>query len=64
MVCGFDFARVSRTGHRLHRGPPPDPLHAAGEVTSTLEDLILLCANCHRMIHRSNDSPIEGLAHS
>ncbi|MEV8195522.1 HNH endonuclease [Rhodococcus pyridinivorans] len=53
-VCGFDFARAYpghgndyiEVHHRI-------PLHASGEVTSTLDDLILLCANCHRMIHRT-----------
>ena len=25
-----------------------------GEVKTRLDDLILICANCHRMIHRHN----------
>jgi 5-methylcytosine-specific restriction protein A len=52
-VCGFDFARAYpkhgdgyiEVHHRI-------PLHVSGEVPNTLDDLILLCANCHRMIHR------------
>ena len=28
---------------------------AAGVVRTTLADLLLVCANCHRMIHRSMD---------
>ncbi|ANZ28477.1 hypothetical protein A4U64_26655 (plasmid) [Rhodococcus sp. WB1] len=52
-VCGFDFAQVY-PGHgdgyiEVHHRVP---LHVSGEVSSTLDDLILLCANCHRIIHR------------
>jgi 5-methylcytosine-specific restriction protein A len=51
-VCGFDFylaygdrgAGYVEVHHKV-------PLHASGEVTTKLSDLILLCANCHRMIH-------------
>ncbi|MBD4677824.1 HNH endonuclease, partial [Xanthomonas citri pv. citri] len=28
------------------------PLHVSGTVMTSLEDLALLCSNCHRMIHR------------
>ncbi|WP_405140686.1 HNH endonuclease [Sphaerisporangium sp. NBC_01403] len=28
------------------------PLHQAGEGLTKLADLALICANCHRMIHR------------
>ncbi|WP_405847976.1 HNH endonuclease [Streptomyces niveus] len=30
------------------------PLHVAGPRETRLEDLALLCANCHRMCHRSH----------
>ena len=55
-VCGFDFARVY--GH-LGRGfcevHHKVPLAEVGtEVTTKLEDLAILCANCHRMVHRTN----------
>jgi 5-methylcytosine-specific restriction enzyme A len=55
-VCGFDFARVY--GH-LGRGfcevHHKVPLAAVGtEVTTNLEDLAILCANCHHMVHRTN----------
>ncbi|MEU6849010.1 HNH endonuclease [Actinacidiphila alni] len=33
------------------------PLHAAGEGTTKLSDLALICSNCHRMIHRSAPWP-------
>ncbi|MEV4457357.1 HNH endonuclease [Microbispora sp. NPDC049633] len=29
------------------------PLHVSGPVTTKLDDLALVCSNCHRMIHRS-----------
>ncbi|WP_194860594.1 HNH endonuclease [Dietzia sp. SYD-A1] len=29
------------------------PLHASGPTTTKLGDLVLVCSNCHRMIHRS-----------
>jgi 5-methylcytosine-specific restriction protein A len=52
-TCGFDFAMVyGDLGegyiHVHHRVP----LHVTNEVKNTLADLILLCANCHSMIHR------------
>jgi 5-methylcytosine-specific restriction endonuclease McrA len=55
-VCGFDFARVY--GH-LGRGfcevHHKVPLAEVGtKVTTKLEDLAILCANCHRMVHRTN----------
>lgn len=53
-VCGFDFGAVYgpigdgyiEVHHRL-------PLHASGPRPTKLTDLVLLCSNCHRMIHRS-----------
>jgi 5-methylcytosine-specific restriction protein A len=54
-VCGFDFARTY--------GPRGDgyiechhivPLHVTGVRTTRLADLILICANCHRVIHRGS----------
>ncbi|MBW4033801.1 MAG: hypothetical protein HIU88_14260 [Acidobacteria bacterium] len=52
-VCGFDFEVVYRERGRdycevHHR----TPLHESGQTTTKLEDLAVLCANCHRMIHR------------
>lgn len=53
-VCSFNFgesygdlgAGYIEVHHIL-------PLHASGPTTTRLTDLALLCANCHRMIHRS-----------
>jgi len=55
-VCGFDFGAVYgslgngyiEVHHRL-------PLHASGPRSTKLTDRVLLCSNCHRMIHRSKD---------
>jgi 5-methylcytosine-specific restriction enzyme A len=52
-VCAFDFAatygeRGSLFAECHHR----DPLSVVGETRTRLEDLALLCSNCHRMIHR------------
>ncbi|MFB7916581.1 HNH endonuclease [Streptomyces sp. NPDC056061] len=54
-VCTFDFGRsygplgegYVEVHHRL-------PLHVSGPRETRLDDLALLCANCHRMCHRSN----------
>ncbi|MER5595864.1 HNH endonuclease [Streptomyces sp. NPDC002265] len=53
-VCSFDFtAAYGELGdgyievhHRL-------PLHISGVTDTRIKDLALLCANCHRMCHRS-----------
>ncbi|MCH0540459.1 HNH endonuclease [Streptomyces sp. MUM 203J] len=53
-VCSFDFGQAYgplgadyvEVHHRL-------PLHVSGPRETRLEDLAFLCANCHRMCHRS-----------
>ncbi|MEU6273591.1 HNH endonuclease [Streptomyces populi] len=53
-VCAFDFtvaygelgAGYIEVHHRL-------PLHISGATETRIADLALLCANCHRMCHRS-----------
>jgi 5-methylcytosine-specific restriction enzyme A len=52
-VCGFDFvARYGEHGEGFIECHHTRPVHTLrpGERTR-LEDLALLCANCHRMIH-------------
>lgn len=52
-VCGFDFeATYGARGARYIECHHAVPLHMSGETTTRLGDLVLLCANCHRMIHR------------
>lgn len=53
-ACGFDFQAVygdlgkgfAECHHRL-------PLASLTERKTTIKDLAILCANCHRMIHRT-----------
>ncbi|MFB4308358.1 HNH endonuclease [Actinomadura sp. GTD37] len=52
-VCGFDFTKVyGEHGDGYIEVHHVVPLHEAGEAKTSLSDLALLCANCHRMSHR------------
>ncbi|WP_338906614.1 HNH endonuclease [Streptomyces nigra] len=52
-ACGFDFEAVyGERGAGYIECHHVVPLHEAGEGTTKLTDLALICANCHRMIHR------------
>ncbi|KQY41864.1 HNH endonuclease [Cellulomonas sp. Root137] len=52
-VCGFDFAATYGTrGSGYVECHHVVPLHVTGRRKVRLEDLVLICANCHRMIHR------------
>ena len=51
-LCNFDFEKVyGELGKGYVEVHHKVPLHFSGKVESTTTDLILLCANCHRMIH-------------
>lgn len=54
-VCGFDFsAAYGALGEGFCEVHHLVPLSASSEsVTTTLNDLAVLCSNCHRIIHRS-----------
>jgi 5-methylcytosine-specific restriction protein A len=53
-VCTFDFAETYGTvGECYIEVHHVLPLYASGPRTTRLDDLALLCANCHRMIHRA-----------
>jgi len=53
-ICEFDFEKAyGDRGKDYIEVHHTVPLHASGETKTKLNDLILLCANCHRMIHRS-----------
>lgn len=53
-VCLFDFAKTyGDLGEGFIEVHHVLPLHESGPVSTRLEDLALLCPNCHRMIHRS-----------
>lgn len=53
-VCGFDFSRVygdlGRGFIECHHTKPISE-YRKGDTTRT-EDLVLVCSNCHRMLHR------------
>ena len=52
-TCGFDFqAAYGAHGAGYIECHHVVPLSELGETTTKLADLILICANCHRMIHR------------
>lgn len=61
-VCGFNFEHVyGDRGAGYVEVHYALPLHESGPRTTSLEDLVLLCSNCHRMIHRGKRwlSPAE-----
>ena len=54
-VCEFDFeAKYGERGEGYIECHHVVPLHTSAERTTKLSELILICANCHRMIHRKN----------
>lgn len=53
-VCEFHFgATYGEVGDGYIEVHHVLPLHASGPTTTRLADLVLLCSNCHRMIHRA-----------
>ncbi|MCF8606887.1 HNH endonuclease [Gordonia sp. HY442] len=52
-ICSFDFeARYGKLGSGYAHVHHIIPLHVTNEIENSLSDLIVLCANCHAMIHR------------
>ncbi|MBK8640476.1 MAG: HNH endonuclease [Chromatiaceae bacterium] len=53
--CGFDFEKVyGKPGKDFiegHHTKPLSSLHIDGELTR-VDDIALVCSNCHRMLHR------------
>jgi hypothetical protein len=62
-VCGFDFAGVYGTRGsnfcEVHHLMPLSDAHS--EVETRLQDLAIVCSNCHRMLHREPWTDIAGL---
>jgi hypothetical protein len=57
-ICGFDFSRQypAILGDGFIEVHHLAPLSQAKQARrTTLEDLLLVCSNCHRMVHRSTD---------
>lgn len=58
-VCSFNFtekypAELAEDFIEVHHLDPIGDTKA--KVKTTLDDLILICANCHRMVHRTQDA--------
>lgn len=54
-ACGFDFQKsYGGRGADYIECHHRTPLHVSGRTHTRPEDLMLLCSNCHRMIHRSS----------
>ncbi|MGW4849422.1 HNH endonuclease [Nocardia brasiliensis] len=52
-VCGFDYEQFyPGIGEGYVHVHHVVPLHVSGPVENALDDLALLCANCHGMIHK------------
>lgn len=57
-VCNFDFREhYGERGENYIEGHHTVPLHELGPDggNTKIEDIALLCANCHRMIHKTRD---------
>ncbi|MFI6547437.1 HNH endonuclease [Streptomyces prunicolor] len=53
-ACDFDFGRIyGALGEGYIEVHHVTPLHISGTRETKLDDLACLCANCHRMCHRS-----------
>ena len=58
MVCGFDFeAFYGKAGRNFIEVHHIKPLSDLGEevVIDPVKDLVCVCSNCHRIIHRKKD---------
>ena len=54
-ACGFDFEQVYGTlGATFAEAHHIVPI-AKGEAIRTIDDLAIVCSNCHRMLHRSKE---------
>lgn len=55
-VCGFDFFKaygeLGRDFIEVHHRNPVSLMQQKGHEKTMLKDLALVCANCHRMLHR------------
>lgn len=62
-ACGFDFevkyGALGKGFAECHHLAPMAELKAESKIK--LSDLAIVCANCHRMLHRKRDMTVEGL---
>ena len=58
-VCGFDFEAVyGKLGAGYIEVHHKKPVSEGERITGLNNDLVMLCSNCHRMIHRGRDHMI------
>lgn len=59
--CGISFKRMySKLGEDFIEAHHRTPLNQIKEETQTsIDDLAMLCANCHRMVHRTKDCSVD-----
>ena len=62
-ICNFDFEdRYGHRGNGFIEAHHKVPLNELSDETETrVEDLAMVCANCHRMLHRSPSITVEKL---
>ncbi len=62
-VCGFDFYKVyGELGKDFIEGHHKNPLcERNGQEMTKIDDIALVCSNCHRMLHRKENISIEAL---
>lgn len=64
-ICGFDFRKVygDRGRHFIeaHHKIPLNMLEEGQLSDTTADDLALVCANCHRMLHKNPYSTVDDL---
>ncbi len=55
-ICGFDFEKVyGEIGQNFIEAHHKVPLASTGPTKTRIEDLIPVCSNCHRMLHRNGN---------
>lgn len=52
-ICGFSFVKVyGELGKEFIEAHHAIPLSSVGESETRIEDIVLVCSNCHKMLHR------------
>lgn len=62
-ACGFNFKDVyGNIGEDFIEAHHKTPLSNIEKINETkIDELVMLCANCHRMIHKNKDMTVEQL---
>jgi putative restriction endonuclease len=55
-VCGFDFVKeygaVGKDYAEVHHSIPLKDYETQQKETTKIEEMVVVCSNCHRMLHR------------